>query len=98
MNTNENLPDENFTPASCQTDVSSSYIGTLCFRNNIPFIIHNDKEYKIWNLNKISMHTFGYPQMVATINGIYTSYKAGTKFKFSLFKNDEAYLSVRIWD
>ena len=81
-----------------QTDVSSSYIGTLCFRNDIPFIIHNDNEYKIWNLNKISMHTFGYPQMVATIDGIYTSYKAGTKFKFSLFKNDEAYLSVRIWE
>lgn len=81
-----------------KTDVSSSYIGTLCFRNDIPFIIHNDKEYKIWNLNKISMHTFGYPQMVATIDGIYTSYIAGTKFKFSLFKNDEAYLSVRIWE
>ena len=25
MNTNENLTDENFTPASCQTDVSGSY-------------------------------------------------------------------------
>lgn len=88
----------NQIPQCDKTDVSSSYIGTLCFRNNIPFIIHNNKEYKIWNLNKISMHTFGYLQMVATIDGIYTSHKAGTKFKFSLFKNDEAYLSVRIWE
>lgn len=85
-------------PQCVKTAVSSSYIGTLCFRNDIPYIIHNDNEYKIWNLNKISMHTFGYPQMVATIDGIYTSYKAGNKFKFSLFKNDEAYLSVRIWE
>ena len=85
-------------PQCDKTAVSSSYIGTLCFRNDIPFIIHNNNEYKIWNLNKISMHTFGYPQMVATIDGIYTSYKAGTKFEFSLFKNDEAYLSVRIWE
>lgn len=89
---------ENQMPQCVQTSVSSSYIGILCFRNDIPFIIHNDNEYKIWNLNKISMHTFGYPQMVATIDGIYTSYKAGTKFKFSLFKNYEAYLSVRIWE
>ena len=94
---NENSKD-NFNATSHKTDVISSYIGTLCFRNDIPFIIHNDKEYKIWNLNKISMHTFGYPQMMATINGIYTSYIAGTKFEFSLLKNDEAYLSVRIWE
>ena len=85
-------------PQCDKTAVSSSYIGTLCFRNDIPFIIHNNNEYKIWNLNKISMHTFGYPQMVATIGGIYTSYKAGTKFEFSLFKKDEAYLSARIWE
>ena len=88
--------DKNQTPQCVKTDVSSSYIGTLCFVDNVAHITHNDKKYKVWNLNKTSIHTFGYPQMVATIDGVYTSYTAGTKFKFSLFKDNEAYLSVRV--
>jgi hypothetical protein len=82
-----------------KADVSSSHIGTLCFIDNTPFVIQdNNNKYKVWNFNEVSMHTFGYPQMNATIDGIYTSYRAGTKFEFSLLKNNEAYLSVRIWE
>jgi hypothetical protein len=69
------------------------YIGELCFKdNNEAFISHENKEYTIWNNYDVSQHTFGYPQMNATINGIYTCYRAGCKIEFWHVSDGSVYL------
>jgi hypothetical protein len=80
-----------------KTDINSSYIGTLCFVDNVAHIIHGFNKHKVWNLNEVLIHTYGYPQMNASVNGIHTAYKSGMKFDFYLFK-DEAYLSTRVFE
>lgn len=60
-------------------------------------IITGEKHF-IWNFHHISMHTYGFPQMVATIDAIYSSYRPNEKFKYRLFSDRQAYLTERYVD
>ena len=98
MNTNENLPDENFIPASCQTNVSRSLLDKVCgsIYNEIPSLVYDDEfeQYDEGSGFRITEKTVGCEP--PKLNDVLKWHSSNGRDKHSHFEvsKGEAYFSI----